>query len=46
MSANGTQRLKVKEIVTGKLRGKALSDALAEALTSKKVPTYDAKKHK
>lgn len=42
---SGVNRKKVQDITTGKLRGRALSDALAESLNGAK-PIKDAKRKK
>lgn len=43
---SGVNRLKVQEITTGKLRGKALADALAKEMNGTSVPTTNAKRTK
>ncbi len=47
MALSGVNRRKIQDITTGKLRGKALSDALAASLTSEGgKPMKHAKRNK
>lgn len=43
---SGVNRLKIQEVTQGKLRGKALADALAKELNGTSVPKTNAKRHK
>lgn len=43
---SGVNRLKIQEITQGRLRGKALADALAKELNSTEVPKINAKHSK